>query len=119
MIKFLKNTKTNQFRMTLADDKQEDEIELKANSTDAAFEKHVPEVNVKKEEVEVVVGSTLHPMTNEHYIEAIILISSEKTIMKKLKPGDEPKAIFKLVDKEKVHKVYAYCNLHGLWVKEL
>ena len=118
MLKFLKNTKTNEFRMTLSDDKQKDEIELKANSTDAAKEKHVPEINVKGDEVEIVVGSTLHPMTEEHYIEAIVLVTSEKTVMKKLQPTDEPKASFKLVKNEKINKAYAYCNLHGLWVKE-
>ncbi len=118
MIKFLKNTKTNEFRMTLSDDVQSNEVELKANSTDAAVEKHVPEVEVSKGVAKVIVGSTLHPMTPEHYIDSIILITSEKTIMKKLQPTDQPMAEFKLVEGEKISKAYAYCNLHGLWVKE-
>ena len=30
-------------------------------------------------------------------------------------PGDEPKAVFALVDGDKAVEAYAYCNLHGLW----
>ena len=119
MLKFVKNLKTNEFRMTLNDDIQEGEVELKANSTDAAVEKHVPVVEVNNNVCKVSVGSVLHPMTEEHFIDAIILITSEKTIMKKLKPGDSPIAEFNLTDGEKINKAYAYCNLHGLWVKEL
>lgn len=118
MLKFLKNTKTNEFRMTLSDDVQADEVELKANSTDAAVEKHVPVIEINKNVCKVSVGSTLHPMTQEHFIDAIVLITSDKTILKKLKPGDQPVAEFSLADKEVVNKAYAYCNLHGLWVKE-
>ena len=33
-----------------------------------------------------------------------------------LKPGDRPEAKFKYI---KGSKIYAYCNLHGLWVNEL
>ena len=119
MIKFLKNTKTNEFRMTLSDDIQKDEVELKANSTDAAVEKHVPEVEIVGKVAKVTVGSTLHPMTPEHYIDSIVLITTDKTIMKKLQPSDQPIAEFKLSEGEKVTHAYAYCNLHGLWVKEL
>ena len=119
MLKFLKNSKTNEFRMTLNDDIQEGEVELKANSTDAAVEKHVPVIEVNKDVCKVSVGSTLHPMSEEHYIDAIVLITSDKTIMKKLRPSDQPIAEFKLTENEKVNKAYAYCNLHGLWVKEL
>lgn len=119
MLKFVKNLKTNEFRMTLNDDVQEGEVELKANSTDAAVEKHVPVVEVNNNVCKVSVGSILHPMTEEHFIDSIVLITSEKTIMKKLKPGDSPIAEFNLTDGEKINKAYAYCNLHGLWVKEL
>ena len=73
---------------------------LKANSTDAAQEKHVPVV------------STLHPMQPEHYIEWIALFSGDKVEFKFLKPGEEPKAEFEDVDSG---TVYEYCNLHGLW----
>ena len=34
---------------------------------------------------------------------------------KELKPGQEPKACFKICDGDQVVCAYAYCNLHGLW----
>ena len=37
-------------------------MELKANTSDGAVEKHVPEVNINGNNVLVTVGSTLHPM---------------------------------------------------------
>ena len=36
--------------------------------------------------------------------------------IKYLNPGDEPKCKFDLSDDEELKAVYAYCNLHGLWV---
>ena len=94
-------------------------IELKPNTTDAATEKHIPVYKIEGNDLLITIGSTEHPMTEEHFIDAIILITSEKTIMKKLKPGDSPIAEFNLTDGEKINKAFAYCNLHGLWVKEI
>lgn len=85
---------------------------LKANSTDAAQEKHVPVVSREDGKLKVAVGSTLHPMQPEHYIEWIALFSGDKVEFKFLKPGEEPKAEFEDVDSG---TVYEYCNLHGLW----
>jgi superoxide reductase len=85
---------------------------LIANSTDAAKEKHVPVVAKEGGKIRVAVGSTLHPMQPEHYIEWIALVSDGKVEYRFLKPGDEPKAEF---DEVKSGSVYAYCNLHGLW----
>ena len=47
--------------------------ELVPNTTDAAQEKHVPVVEVSGNIVTVTVGSVLHPMQPEHYIEWISL----------------------------------------------
>ncbi len=41
---------------------------LVANTSDGAVEKHVPVVTKNDMIVTVSVGSTLHPMTEEHYI---------------------------------------------------
>ena len=44
-------------------------VELKANSTDAAGEKHVPVITVDGNKVHVVVGSVLHiTQVKNHYI---------------------------------------------------
>ena len=88
---------------------------LVPNTTEAATEKHIPEVSRLGDTVKVSVGSVLHPMTEEHYIEWIALSSNEGVQIKWLKPGEAPIAEFKLTDPESIVEVYAYCNLHGLW----
>ena len=89
--------------------------ELKAGTTDAAVEKHVPVVTVTGNTVSVSVGSVTHPMEEKHYIEWVALQSKNTTQFKALKPGETPKAVFALVDGDEVIRAYAYCNLHGLW----
>lgn len=44
-----------------------------ANTVDAAKEKHVPDVKVSGDKIEVVVGAVEHPMLPEHWIEFIVL----------------------------------------------
>ena len=93
----------------------QDMTKLVANSTDAATEKHVPVVTTEDGKIKVAVGSTLHPMAEEHYIEWIALVADGKVELKYLNPGEEPTAEFGEV---KSGVVYAYCNLHGLWKAE-
>lgn len=92
--------------------------EIVANTQDAAVEKHVPEVTVDGDNVSVVIGSVEHPMVPEHYIQWIFVETDQGMQMKYLSPEDKPKAEFKLVN-EKLIAVYEYCNLHGLWKKEV
>ena len=84
------------------------------NSTDAATEKHVPVIECTADGVKVTVGSVMHPMTADHYIEWIELIADGKVQRQDLKPGDDPVALFGGVECDSV-KARAYCNLHGLW----
>jgi len=60
-----------------------------------------------------VVGSTLHPMEEKHYIEWIEIITKGGASRKFLKPGDKPESLFK--DVEGLEKIREYCNIHGLW----
>lgn len=92
---------------------------LLANVTDAATEKHVPVVTVEGSKVSVVVGSVEHPMTEEHLINWIMLVTDKEIRCKGLKSTDKPVAEFILADGEKPLEVYEMCNLHGLWKKEL
>ena len=92
--------------------------ELKAGVVEASREKHIPEVNVSGNTVEVVVGSVLHPMAEEHSILWVYLETDKGGQRKNLEVGKEPKVVFALAD-EKPIAVYAYCNLHGLWKKEI
>lgn len=86
---------------------------LVENSTDAAQEKHVPVIDKVEEGYKVTVGSVEHPMTEEHHIEWIEVITDKKVLRKHLKPGDKPCGVFKT--KAENVTARAYCNLHGLW----
>lgn len=92
-------------------------LELKANSVDAANEKHVPVINVEGLVATVTVGEVIHPMIPEHYIEWIALKTNKNMHIKKLNPGEEPKATFALLEGEEVIEAYEFCNLHMLWKK--
>lgn len=92
---------------------------LEPNTTDAAGEKHVPVVSVDGDKVAVKVGEVEHPMTEEHYITSIILETEHNLHVKWLKYTDKPEGSFVLAPGEKPVAVYEYCNLHGLWKKEL
>ena len=52
--------------------------ELVANTTDGATEKHVPVVDVKENSVTITVGEVLHPMTEDHYIMWINVVTNLK-----------------------------------------
>lgn len=88
---------------------------LTPNTTDAANEKHVPVVSQEGNVVKVKVGSVTHPMLDVHYIEWIVLETTNGYQVKILKPGQEPEATFVLVEGEEVVNAYEYCNLHSLW----
>lgn len=89
--------------------------ELVPGTSDGAVEKHVPVVSIDGKNVLVEVGSAAHPMTEEHYIEWIVMESKKGSQKVKLSPADEPKAKFVLTEDDEFVAVYAYCNLHGLW----
>ncbi len=91
---------------------------LVPNTVEASGEKHVPVVTVENGLVHVCVGSVNHPMLEEHSIEWVYLRTDKGGQRKALKPGDDPKVTFALCEETPV-AVYAYCNLHGLWMTEL
>ncbi len=93
--------------------------EIVPNSTDAATEKHVPVISIEGNKVTVTVSSVEHPMTEEHLIEWITLETEQGNQRKCLKPGEKPEATFMICDDDKVISAMAYCNLHGLWVKQV
>lgn len=93
--------------------------EIVANTEDAAVEKHVPAVKVSGNTVDVVIGDVEHPMVAEHYIEWVYVQTNKGGMRKALSPSDKPAAQFVMAEGEKAEAVYAYCNLHGLWKKDL
>ena len=86
---------------------------LEEKSADSTTEKHVPVIEKTANGYKVTVGSTLHPMLDNHFIEWIELLADGVSYKKFLKPGDAPAAEFCV----KADKVSAreYCNVHGLW----
>ena len=93
--------------------------QLTANSQDAATEKHVPVVSLDGSDVHVEVGSVAHPMTEEHLITFVCLVTEKAYQIAPLTADDAPAADFAVAKGDRPVKVYEYCNLHGLWVAEL
>lgn len=96
----------------------EDMTELVANTSEGAYEKHLPVVSVEDDKVAVAVGGVPHPMLKEHYIQWIYLETEKGGQRKALQPEQKPEAVFALVD-DKAVAAYEYCNLHGLWKTEI
>ena len=92
--------------------------ELIPNTTDAAGEKHVPVISINGQEVTVSVGEVAHPMMDVHYITFVALETDKGAIVRQLKPGEDPVAVFTIASDEKVIAAYEYFNLHGLWTAE-
>ena len=60
----------------------------------------------------------IHPMLSKHFIEWVYVQTENGGQRKALKPDDKPNVTFCLGD-DKAVAVYAYCNLHGLWMTEV
>jgi superoxide reductase len=86
---------------------------LDEKTADAATEKHVPVIEKINGGCKVIVGSTLHPMEEKHYIEWIELLAGDKTYRQFLNPGDAPEAVFNIEATEVTAR--EHCNVHGLW----
>ena len=95
----------------------EEMTELKANMMDGAVEKHVPVIEADGDKVTVKVGSAVHPMEADHYIQWIEIETAKGVQRRYLKPGEAPEAVFALAG-EKLIAAYEYCNKHGLWKAE-
>ena len=87
--------------------------ELKPNSTDASFEKHVPTYEIIDDMLCIRVN---HVMEDDHFIEWISVIDNNKETITYFNPG-EP-AIMNIKYTPNI-KIYSYCNKHGLWTAEV
>jgi len=87
---------------------------LEANTVDAANEKHIPLVEDMGDYVKICVGNIEHPMTNEHYIAFVEVITVNGVCRKELTPGSKPVVEF-CVKKADIIEVREFCNLHLLW----
>lgn len=91
---------------------------LEPNTVEASGEKHLPVAVLEGDTLHVSVGSVEHPMTAEHLIQWIFVETEQGGQIRYLQPGQTPKADFVLGGENPV-AVYAYCNLHGLWMAAL
>ena len=96
-----------------------------AKREDEGAEKHVPiieELPPKtcqgKDGFKIKIGEVEHPQTEEHFIEWIEINTKDgKSGKKFLKPGEKPEANF--YTRIDIISVRAYCNIHGLWKKDV
>lgn len=102
--------------------------ELTQQTEDMGHEKHEPVVETECVSIEgkdcsfrlvtVKVGDEPHPMTREHHIQWILLETTCGSHRIKLNPIGAPEATLMIHESEKILAVYAYCNVHGLWVNK-
>lgn len=110
--------------------------ELVPQTTEGPFEKHLPvlvssesdemratgkenlEPGISCAELKIRVGDVAHPMKPEHHIEFIFLETQEGGQLVELRHNANPEASF-CVCKCHPTAVYEYCNIHGLWKKEI
>jgi superoxide reductase len=92
---------------------------LQPKSKDVGNEKHLPVVEYEAlDQIKVTVGSVIHPMAPEHFIQWIFIAQKTTFQIKTFEPGNEPTATFFINPDEDI-KIYEFCNLHGLWLTEI
>lgn len=93
---------------------------IEANTTDGATEKHMPVINIEDNSLFIQVGEVMHPMSEEHYISCIYVVDDLGNYEKiTLTPSDNPEVSVDFNENAKKLNIYSYCNLHGLWKKEI
>jgi superoxide reductase len=90
--------------------------ELVPNTVEASVEKHIPVISKADCGFKVQVGSLPHPMTPEHHISFVYVKNENGGQRHNL--SDKPETEF-CSCKDKPVAIFAYCNLHGLWMKEI
>ena len=89
---------------------------LEEKTSGVGPEKHVPVIEKTDSGVKVKIGSTSHPMEENHCIEWIEIVADGRVYRKTLKPGAKAEAEFD-IKLEDINKITAreYCSIHGLW----
>lgn len=98
---------------------------LEEASTDGNPAVHIPYIifHSQKEDsgcrkVTVQIGEQMHPVEPMHHIIWVTVETNCCVHRARVFPKEKPEACFCLMPDEEIKRVYAYCNLHGLWVKE-
>ena len=77
-------------------------------------EKHIPVPEKRGTSMRVRIGSAAHPMLPAHHIEWIAVSVGDFFMRRHLRPDGAPEADFPVPCMPGM-KIYAYCNIHGLW----
>lgn len=93
--------------------------ELVCNKEEQANEKHIPVVERNQNMVSVTIGSILHPSTLQHHIRWIVLTTDKGYYIHPLNTEEIPITYFAITSDERIQTVYAYCNIHGLWKRDV
>lgn len=91
------------------------QILLTTNAVEASKQKHLPVLDFSDHKLHVKVGSAPHPMTMDHSILWIFVQTRNGGQYTQLTPEDLPEATFMVLESD-VLRVYAYCDVHGLWM---
>lgn len=89
------------------------------NTEEIYKDKHIPVVEVIENIALIKIGGEMHPHTYEHHVKFIVVETNKRIARKNLNPEEEPVFKMCLCRDEKILRVYEYCNIHGLFVKEL
>ena len=92
--------------------------EVIANTVEASVEKHIPDIKVDGNRLEVSVGVVPHPQSEEHFVSYIFVRCGNISQRKSLSFKDEAKAVFFGEWSGKI-EVEAYCNVHGSWLSTI
>ena len=91
---------------------------LPLNDPKASAEKHLPVASLKDGILHVKIGMVPHPMETEHYIRWVYVQTKTRSFRRDLLPGQPPETEVWVGD-DRPLAVYAYCNIHGLWMTAL
>lgn len=79
-------------------------------------QKHIPVIIDSPDGLKIVIGEILHPMTEEHHIEWVQVITPYGEIRRRVQLGEEPIIYLPFLGKDDVLGIRSYCNVHGMYV---
>ncbi len=96
-----------------------EKIETNYTDTKELNDKHLPVTEKVIDGYKIRIGSTMHPMTEEHHINFIQAVSKDEKYVKTkfLELSDEPELNIKCTCENSLW-ARALCNIHGLFKKD-
>lgn len=88
------------------------------NTAETGSEKHLPLISQEENQIHVQVGAVSHPMSQDHSIQWVYLLTNQGGQRKNLCPGKAPEVTFSLCGDTPI-AAYAFCNQHGLWMASI